>query len=225
MSTRVEIKFSELPEWAQAQAISYLGERKAPHAYTNVDVCEDNLSIAGVTDEYSARIVVGRNSAGEIRRVESGYYESLINASRHEQGAYLGGTVEGVGPDDAILTVQKGPHINTATLYVMKGGCYEHLADNQASNEGLPEWVKAVLRFYAGLNSRGRKDALWRYNIPKQMTLDALPMLQEAGFVKVNKAGAVTVTVEGRQASKDRFAQSIYSTDWAALAAEWRASK
>lgn len=224
MGKRVEIKYEELPAWAKAEVVSYLGKHKAPHVFTNVDVCESTMSIAGVTDEYSARVVVGRNGEGKMVRLHSGYYESLVNARPDERAAYLGGKID-TDKDGAILTVQKGPYLNTATLYVMKDGKYAHLADNQATAD-LPTWLRATLRYYAGLNSRGRKDAIWRYNIDEAMVKAGAVELEKQGLVKINKRGAVTVTVEGRQVSnKDRYEMDPYRVDWAACAAEWRASK
>lgn len=64
-----------------------------------------------------------------------------------------------------------------------------------------PELTKiqiTVLYMLSGLNSAGRKDALARYHFPKKLYVKITEELQNLGYCKINKAGAISITTEGK---------------------------
>ncbi len=68
------------------------------------------------------------------------------------------------------------------------------------SKWALTDRERAILAVFAGLNSRGRKDAISRHGIEKA----EIALLVSMGMLKQNRAGATTITVDGRNNAAPR---------------------
>ena len=112
-----------------------------------------------------------------------------------EHAVYNGGKIP-IPDDGAILSVDT--HAKIPDLYVTPSHPLASLARRLPAGErDLDEIERMVMEFYAGLNSRGRKDAMWRYSIPAWLIKAYARILQDMQLVKINKRGAVTVTTKG----------------------------
>lgn len=69
-----------------------------------------------------------------------------------------------------------------------------------APSADMPDRLKAIMSVYRYYNSRGRAEAFGRIGIPSG---DETSELQRLGYIKVTRAGAVSVTAAGRNVAPD----------------------
>ncbi len=200
--TRVLIDFRDLPDWARDEVGQFIGHKKRPH--THVELHDGVVSIGAVWHDHWRRRIVGYMPPDEdgdrVVRIDSAYYESLINATPSEFAAHQGGDL-GVPVDGAVLTINRSP-IGTSivTMYIHKTGPYKHLIETLPSGIELSQIQMGVLDLYCGLTSAGRKDNMERYRIPKKLVSMVAEELQDMGYVSIAKNGATRATLEGKQA-------------------------
>ena len=194
MDEKILIDYKELPAWVRKEMASINAHRK-PHAYLHI--CRDGKAhVGGPLYDWSRVILVAQNGNGETMAVQSGYYDSYLNMTDVERAVYHGGAIN-IPDDGAVL--EYDTHAVYKHLHVTPKHPLAALARRLDAGDGqLDEVERAVLAFYAGYNSRGRKDAKWRYNIPEWLIVKYTGILESKSLVKVNKAGAVTVTLNGK---------------------------
>jgi len=196
MST-IPINFTDLPAWAQEEVKRFAGQHvKRPT--TRVSTHDGTVSVGGVWHEAYHQRIVGRNGKGEMMAITSGFYESLMNASPEEFHAYQGGKL-GVPVDGAVLRIQTGPK-TYVDFYVHKDGPYAHMVNVLGDGTQMTQVQMAVLALYIECTSSYRKEEINRHRIPVKLVTMVTEELQELGYVKINKRGAVMVTMNGRQA-------------------------
>jgi hypothetical protein len=79
-----------------------------------------------------------------------------------------------------------------------------------STGDGITPRQALLLSVYAGLNSRGRREYFDRHGIDSTPTLAELEAMQARGWIKVSKAGAVSVTPAGRNMRNANPVRSIY---------------
>lgn len=186
--SRREVELSDLPQWAQRELQRVMPNRR-PHCY--IEPCAV-ASIGGVWHEQCRRWVTGYHN-GELKRGASCYYDSLLNATAEEQAMYFGGKIT-LPIGGALLVISSYPR--TATLYINPADAPPVI--EPPVNSDLSDFELAVLYNHVCLNSRGRKEAFWRYGINKTEYKAAVTKLAALGYIKVNKAGASQATLNGR---------------------------
>jgi hypothetical protein len=79
----------------------------------------------------------------------------------------------------------------------------------------LTDVQKMILGWIVGLTSAGRKDALSRYYFPSKLYDAICKELESMGFVKINKAGSVQSTNEGKNYySSNRLSYNGFESVW-----------
>lgn len=226
MYRSMEVRLEDLPDWAQHTADRFLSGHPGTKRYW-VEVYDGPISVGGVTDEYSTRLVVHRKASGEMDIAESGYYSdgAIAQSSPDAQEAYFGGQYGAEHLDDCVLTVTRGYKYSPVRLMCHEGSQWAALADVDTSAE-LSKWQMAVLKHYAGLNSKGRKWERDSYRLPQALFDEVDPVLVERGYITKNRLGAVTVTMDGRRAARDgNLVSGSSSYRWPSILTAWRESK
>jgi hypothetical protein len=192
MDKQILLDYKDVPEWVQSEI--YNVSRSKPQVRLYV-VENGTASVSGPAYDWSCRHLIARNGKGQYLRAKSGYYESYLNLTSRERAVQHGGKIP-IPDDGVILSVDT--HAKIPSLYVTPAHPLAKLARRlPAGDDELDEVERMVLEHYAGLNSRGRSDAIWRYNIPMSLILVYTQALARKELVKVNKRGAVTVTTKG----------------------------
>lgn len=95
----------------------------------------------------------------------------------------------------------------SCTLYIRSDMVAGWLPSGKELNS-REQWIIDTLKSY---NPRGRKDEFNRYNrvAPSQAEFEAL---KAKGLVKMNKAGAVSLTTEGKNAANTGYGRTKYAT-------------
>lgn len=195
MDKQILLDNSDVPAWVRDEV--YNISRSKPRVRLHV-VEDGTVYVSGPTYDYSRRYLIARNKDGETLKIASGYYESYLNMTQTERAVFQGGNVR--LPDDGVI-LSVDTHAKVPDLYVSPAHPLASLARRLPSSKlELDEVERMVLEHFCGLNSKGRKDAVWRYSIPQRLIDEYARILQEHGLVKINKRGAVTVTTKGHNA-------------------------
>lgn len=193
----IVIDWGDVPSDIQREMLK-INKRKRPKPYIKVDN-DCVASVGGPSYDYSRKYLVGFRADGETHVAASGYYESYVNFTDVERLVYHGGKIP-IPANGAIMEYDTGRNSPFVIIHVGPAHPLATLALRLGTGEKLDEVERAVLGFYGGLNSAGRKDALSRYRIPRKLIDIYTKVLAEKGLVKVNKNGAVRITTDGRNA-------------------------
>lgn len=194
----VLLEYKDMPEWARIELAKIT--RSQPKWY--LKICKDNIAhVGGTPNDYGRKHVVVRRGDGEVMHLRGGYYESYLNHSKLERATYNGGPINLPDNGSVLEYETHGKHL---TIHVPANHPDAQLANRLDDDTDLDETEAMILKLYADHSSSGRKDAIWRYRIPRALIDMHLPSLEERGLIRISKNGAITVTVKGKRVCNSR---------------------
>ncbi len=153
-----------------------------------------------VTETYSAQAFANDGQRGFTMAV------NLATGERHErQGSWGGanpfsanavdsdGAERPLAPGFAVVQGTTGYPRTFATILLHPSNAAPLLP----AKAGLTDRQRRILTQFGGLTSAGRKDE-WERNHESRPTADEIAKLVAAGMLKQNKAGALSITTEGK---------------------------
>jgi len=193
---RIEVELKDLPAWVQEQSALHVGKNKRPRCF--IEPVEKTANVGSTWHDNARQVIVGRNGNGETVTLRGGYYDSIMNFTREELFGYMGGKTD-LPIDGAMLQISLFYKGDTITMYIRRDGPYMKLLNGLSDGAELSQIQMAVLNLYVGLTTKGRKDTIARDHIPQSLVNVVTQELVDMGYLKINKAGAVSKTVEGRR--------------------------
>lgn len=187
----MEVKFSELPEWAREKAHQVLGDRKRPRAYIEYT---PEVNIGGVWHDACRRVVFARSGDGREIGYSSCYYDGILNASPSELAMYKGGKCA-IPPDGMMVEILTYPEMIT---------CYVHPSRAQKSLEETPDLTKEekiALYILTSIKSGYRMSEFARFGIGHKAAERLFQALAAKGLAKVDGRGA-SATIKGRNLAR-----------------------
>jgi hypothetical protein len=213
--SRIEIPFSDMPAWVKDESATHVGKNKRPRCY--VEVVKDNTAYIGATSsDYARQTIVARRGNGDTRAIRGGYYDSILNHSVEELVGHQGANFTLNKPSDAVLQIYLHYKYSSITMYIRPDSPHIDMVNRLEDGSELTELQANVLRLLADYNSMGRKRERAYNQIPKVLVTVIAYELQEMGLCKVNKAGSITVTADGRRKCRAVGKQSWSWNDWRA---------
>lgn len=215
------VKITDLPQTLR-NALAKVGYRRVD---VRVEAREDYVMNAGGSGQGRRTFVVAVDLATGASERRDGSWGGA-NMFNPQNGVDLDRQSKSLPPNFAVIYGSDGDgvcvssvHVNPATLNPLL----------PAAPPEMPEGEQAVLCMYAGLNSRGRADCVENWQraahtergvFHAQVARDRLTRDIEAltvsliarGYVKRNKAGAVTVTTEGLNAYAPMRGKYLFSS-------------
>lgn len=195
----IQVELSDMPAWVKAEVALHIKSRR--NLVCRIHPVENEVSIGATWHDNARQVIIARNVHGETITARGGYYDSIINFTEEEMIGHQGGTMP-LPQDGQMLRLCIFYKVNNVDLYIRRDGPYMNLIKGISDGAQLTQIQLAVLQLYTGCKSSYRKQHISSNHIPQSLVNVVTRELEELGMVKVNKAGAVRVTIEGKRMSE-----------------------